>query len=181
MRSKNALALAVLLALGGCASPSCDTPWSDSPCREQHLLYQNDLIQAKILISAADEEGYELAHALLKRAESHDELGEVDFYRAVLMIREGPQPHDVIAQLERAANKGHPHAIALLYRIYDEPYLLPTRDPERAARYRDAYAALDVAQSGYPSFDKAVEVVGLLIEPPPRGEEARAQAALDGS
>jgi hypothetical protein len=51
---KNALLLGMLLAVGGCASYSCnDEP--GSACRAERLLYQNDLLQAKILISQANE------------------------------------------------------------------------------------------------------------------------------
>lgn len=167
-----ATTIGLLVTLGGCAMQPCDRPGSDSACRQARLLYQNDLMQAKILISAADEDGYELAHALLNRAAPLDERGETEFYRAVLLIRQGPQVGEVIELLERAADQGHPHAIALLYKMYDEPYLLDQPDSEKAARYRAAYSELDVAQSGYPSFDKALELVSLLVQPPPRPSEA---------
>ena len=53
----------LLLTLGGCASQSCDRAWDDGGCRAERLLYQNDLMQAKILISVGDEDSYELAQA----------------------------------------------------------------------------------------------------------------------
>ncbi|MDC6641625.1 hypothetical protein OEZ79_26015, partial [Leclercia adecarboxylata] len=59
---KKALLFGLLLTLGGCASQSCDRLWNDN-CRAERLLYQNDLMQAKILISIADEDSYELAQA----------------------------------------------------------------------------------------------------------------------
>jgi hypothetical protein len=162
---KNALVIGLFMALGGCASQSCDQP--GSACRAERLLYQNDLLQAKILISVGDEDGYELAHALLDRSARLDERGEIEFYQALLLIRQGPQQSDVLRLLEQARDKGHPHAVALLYKIYQEPYLVAERDPDKAERYRQAYAELDVAQSGYPSFDKALELVSELVEPPP--------------
>ena len=166
---KNALLVGMLLAVGGCASNSCnDEP--GSACRAERLLYQNDLLQAKILVSQADEDGYELAQALLKRSASLDKRGETEFYQALLLIRQGPQQDEVLRLLERAADKGHPHAVALLYTIYQQPYLLDEQQPEKAETYRRAYAQLDVAQSGYPSFEKALELVSHLIEPPPQDE-----------
>ena len=166
---KNALLVGLLLALGGCAThSSCDEP--GSACRAERLLYQNDLLQAKILISQADEDGYELAHALLDRSARLDKRGETEFYRALLLIRQGPQPAEVLKLLERAADKGHPHAVALLYTVYQQPYLIGEQQPEKAETYRRAYAQLDVAQSGYPSFEKALELVSQLIEPPPPAE-----------
>lgn len=162
---KNALMIGLLLALGGCASQPCDQ--TDSGCRAERLLYQNDLLQAKILIAIGDEGGYELADALLQRSARLDERGEIEFYQALLMIRQGPQPVEVLRLLEKARAKGHPHAIALLYKIYQEPYLLEERDTAKAEQYRQAYSELDVAQSGYPSFDKALELVSELVEPPP--------------
>lgn len=163
---KNVLLAGLLLALSGCTFySSCDeTP--GSACRAERLLYQNDLLQAKILISQADEEGYELAHALLKRSARLDKRGETEFYQALLMIRQGPQQAEVLQLLERAADKGHPHAVALLYMIYQQPYLLDEAQPKKAETYRRAYARLDVALSGYPSFDKALELVSQLVEPP---------------
>jgi len=163
---KNALVIGLLMILGGCASPRCDQSSSDSTCRTERLLYQNDLLQAKILISIGDEDGYELADALLERSAPLDERGEIEFYQALLMIRQGPQQADVLRLLDEAAAKGHPHAVALLYKIYQEPYLVSETDPKRAEQYRQAYAELDVAQSGYPSFDKALELVSRLVEPP---------------
>ncbi len=165
---KNALVVGLLMVLGGCASHSCDQP--GSACRAERLLYQNDLLQAKILISQADEDGYELAHALLDRSARLDKRGETEFYQALLLIRQGPQQAEVLRLLERAGDKGHPHAVALLYKIYQQPYLVDEQQPEKAESYRRAYAGLDVAQSGYPSFEKALELVSQLIEPPPQAE-----------
>ena len=164
---KNLWVIGLLMLLGGCASQPCDQSRSDSSCRAERLLYQNDLLQAKILIAIGDEEGYELADALLKRSARLDERGEIEFYRALLLIRQGPQPEQVLQLLEKARAKGHPHAVALLYKIYQEPYLLDERDATKAELYRQAYAELDVAQSGYPSFEKALELVSQLVEPPP--------------
>lgn len=165
---KTTLLIALLLALVGCASQPCNQPWSAEGCRAERLLYENDLLQAKILISTGNEEGYELAHALLNRSARLDRHGETDFYQALLMIRQGPQPSEVLKQLHKAQHKGHPHAVALLYKIHNDPYLIDERDPLEAERYRKAYAQLDVALSGYPSFEKALELVTQLIEQPPQ-------------
>lgn len=164
---KKVLAIGLLMILGGCAShpKPCDEPGGD--CRSERLLYQNDLLQAKILIAIGDEDGYELADALLERSAELDERGETEFYQALLLIRQGPQPTEVLQRLEAARAKGHPHAVALLYKIYSEPYLIDQADPAKAERYREEYAELDVAQSGYPSFEKAVDLVSELVEPPP--------------
>ncbi|MCW3149123.1 hypothetical protein N8H22_11010 [Stutzerimonas stutzeri] len=171
---RHALAIALLMTLSGCATQTCDQPWSGSACRAERLLYQNDLLQAKILISVGDEEGYELADALLDRSAAQDRRGETEFYKALLMIRQGPEPSEVLQLLEKAKRKGHPHAVALLYKIYMEPYLVDERDIAKADRYREAYAHLDVAQSGYPSFEKALALVSQLVEPPPPASEYRA-------
>ena len=40
-------------------------------------------------------------------------------------------------------------------------------DPLKAELYRADYANLDVAKSGYPSFEKALAVVNALVAPPP--------------
>lgn len=165
---KTPLLVGLLLTLAGCASQSCDEPGSS--CRAERLLYQNDLLQAKILITQGDEEGYELAHALLDRSARLDKRGETEFYKALLLIRQGPQPSEVLNLLEKASAKKHPHATALLYMIYQQAFLIDEAQPEKAEAYRRAYSELDVARSGYPSFNKAVEVVSHLIEPPPPSE-----------
>jgi hypothetical protein len=157
---------ALLLPLAGCASQPCDTPWSESRCREESLLYQNDLLQAKLLIVSGDPETYELANVLLKRAAPHDKTGETEFYKAVMLIRMGPQVDEVLELLQQAVDKGHPHATALMYKIYAEPYLLETPDPLKAETYRARYAELDVAKSGYPSFEKALNLVSALVGQP---------------
>ena len=164
---KNALLIGLIVVLSGCASRPCDLAVSDNACRAERLLYQNDLLQAKILIAIGDENGYELADALLDRSARLDERGEIEFYQALLEIRQGPQQAQVVRLLEQAKAKGHPHAVALLYKIHQEPYLLDERNAAKAEEYRQAYAELDVAQSGYPSFDKALELVSQLVETPP--------------
>ena len=47
------LALGLPLLLAGCASHSCDEPMSGEQCREERLLYQNDMLQAKMLAPPA--------------------------------------------------------------------------------------------------------------------------------
>ncbi|AYC33736.1 hypothetical protein D3880_15845 [Pseudomonas cavernae] len=171
------MAIGMALALAGCASHSCDEPLSGSPCREERLLHQNDMLQAKLLLASGDPENYELAKALLDRAATQDTTGEAEFYQAVLMIRQGPEVDEVLALLERAAGKGHPHATALLYKVYAEPYLLSTADPRKANAYRAAYANLDVAKSGYPSFEQALKVVNALVTEPPATAAAQPEPA----
>ncbi|TRX73235.1 hypothetical protein [Pseudomonas mangiferae] len=162
-----AFGAALLLGLAGCSSsPTCDEPMSGDHCREERLLYQNDMLQAKLLIASGDMENYELAQALLDRAATQDKTGEADFYRAVLMIRQGPQVDEVMKLLERSAERKHPYATALLYKIYSDPYLITEADPQQAEKYRKAYAGLDVAKSGYPSFDKAMALVNALLAAP---------------
>ncbi|TBU88300.1 hypothetical protein [Phytopseudomonas dryadis] len=158
--------LALSLLLSGCASTACDEPLSGEACRDKQLLHQNDMLQAKMLVVSGDMEGHELANALLRRAESEDSLGEVAFYQAILKIREGPQADEVLSKLEDAAAQKQPYAVALLYKIYAEPYLIDEADPIRAEEYRAAYAELDVAKSGYPSFEKALELVNQLVQAP---------------
>ncbi|WP_070886815.1 hypothetical protein M1D96_07710 [Pseudomonas sp. D1-3] len=159
--------LLLSLMLAGCASPTtCDEPLSGDSCRDRQLLYQNDMLQAKMLVMSGDMESHELANALLRRAASEDERGEVEFYQAILMIREGPQTDEVLAKLEAAADKQQPYAVALLYRIWSQPYLVDEADPIRAEEYRADYAELDVAKSGYPSFEKALELVDGLVQMP---------------
>lgn len=164
-------ALALPLLIAGCSSAGttpCDEPMSGERCRDERLLYQNDMLQAKMLIASGDLGNYELAGALLDRAQASDVRGEASFYKALLKIKEGPQVDEVLALLERAASAGQPYAVALLYKIYAEPYLVPQTDPDKARQYRDSYANLDVARSGYPSFEKALALVnGLLAESPP--------------
>lgn len=158
-RMKNWMLFGALMYLGGCVSHPCDNADSDSSCRAGHLLYQNDMLQAKLLISQAERENYELAEALLRRAALDDASGEADFYRAVLMIRQQGDQQQVIDLLRSAASQQHPLAIALLSQQ------LSISDPKQSERYRAEYAELDVAKSGYPSFDQALVVIRSLIIP----------------
>lgn len=153
-----------LLYLTGCASHSCTTAPIDghpagSDCRAEHLLYQNDMLQAKLLISEADRENYELAQALLRRASVEDESGEAEFYLAVLLIRQQSDQTQVIELLKDAADRQHPLAIALLSQQ------LSMTDQKKSEDYRAQYAELDVAKSGYPSFEQALVVIRGLIIP----------------
>lgn len=165
------LLFALTLTLGGCAStsPRCDHSSSSEHCRTERLLYQNDLMQARILIAVANPDGYPLAAALLERSATLDWRGETDFYQALLSIRREQPATQVLPLLEQAAAKRHPHAIALLYKVYQEPFLIEQADSRRARHYREAYSELDVARSGYPSFEKALQVVTQLVETPPAG------------
>src|SRR5690606_39803459 len=113
---KKAMVAGLILALGGCAVQPCTDTSTSSGCRAERLLYQNDLMQAKMLIAIGDENGFELADVLLKRSAPMDKYGEIEFYQAMLLIRQGPQPTEVVRLLESASEKNHPHAIALLYK-----------------------------------------------------------------
>lgn len=171
---KRILAIGLLLSAGGCATPPCDPSPDSLQGHEQHLLYQNDLLQAKILVTSGNPEGFELAHALLDRIAEQDRQGEVELYRALLLIREKADAARVLELLQRAADKHHPHAIALLYRIYDQPLLVGRRDAAKAAAYRRAYDQLDVARSGYPSFTQALAVIDKLLRQPAQPHLSRA-------
>lgn len=163
---KLGLGLLAIGLLAGCASsPQCDQPRSGEKCHTEQLLYQNDMLQAKLLIASGDLNNYELAAALLERAAKEDKRGEAHFYQAILKILEGPQVDEVLDLLDQAADEQQPYAVALLYKIYAEPYLIADADPQRAEEYRERYEGLDVAKSGYPSFEKATILVNNLIAP----------------
>lgn len=161
---KNWMLFGALIYLTGCASHNCSTVPDDghppgSDCRAEHLLYQNDMLQAKLLISEADRENYELAEAMLRRAGIDDASGEAEFYLAVLLIRQQSDQPRVIELLEDAADHKHPLAIALLSQQ------LSMTDQKKSEEYRAEYAELDVAKSGYPSFEQALVVIRGLIIP----------------
>ncbi|WP_268797433.1 hypothetical protein [Pseudomonas huanghezhanensis] len=145
------------LFLGGCATHGCDTTLPGSPCRAQHLLYQNDMIQAKVLISERHSESYELASALLERASRDDASGEAQFYQAVLLIRQRGDETETTRLLQQSADRHYPLAIALLAQRAG------MQDQEKARAYRVQYDQLDVAKSGYPSFSQALIVVNTLV------------------
>ena len=64
--------LLLSLMLAGCASPTtCDEPLSGDSCRDRQLLYQNDMLQAKMLVMSGDMESHELANALLRLSLIH--------------------------------------------------------------------------------------------------------------
>ncbi|HTN31557.1 MAG TPA: hypothetical protein VL178_12130 [Pseudomonas sp.] len=156
--------LGVALALGGCAAKPCEPEPLDS--HAQHLLQENDLMQARLLVSSGPQSSLALADALLARSAERDSRGEVALYQAVSLIRQRATLEHILPLLERAAERRHPHALALLYKIYNEPFLAPQADRARALRYRQAYAELDVAKGGYPSFTRALMVVDQLVNPP---------------
>ena len=145
------------LGLGGCATRGCDTSTVGSPCRADYLLYQNDMLQAKLLINERRQENYELASALLKRAARQDNTGEAEFYQAVLLLRRDADEAQVNDMLQDSANRKYPLAIALLAQQAG------MRDQEKARAYRLKYDELDVAKSGYPSFPQALVVVNGLV------------------
>lgn len=156
--------------VAGCSTATtapCDAPMSGQRCHVERLLYRNDMLQAKLLIASGDLENYELAGALLDRAQPFDERGEVSFYKALLKIKEGPQVNEVLPLLEHAADAGQPYAVALLYKIWSEPYLVDKANPGKALRYQRAYSGLDVARSGYPSFEQSLAMVNNLLAAPP--------------
>lgn len=160
---KKWITLAALLMLGGCASKACTNAEVGSPCRTDRLLYNNDMLQAKLLIVAGDPQNNELTQALLKRASNGDATGEAPFYEAVVMIRENADLSATLKVLDKAAKQNHPLAITLLSKLYSENPDI--RDAAKAQQYRETYSHLDVAKSGYPSFEKALSVVNSLLAP----------------
>ncbi|MBD8599442.1 hypothetical protein [Pseudomonas sp. CFBP 8772] len=151
--------IGALLSLGltGCATHGCDTSVAGSPCRADYLLYQNDMLQAKLLINERRAENDELASALLARAAREDTSGEAEFYQAILLLRQNASPKQVDAKLDDSADRNYPLAIAL------QAQRAGTEDQDKARAYRARYEKLDVATSGYPSFPQALIVVNQLI------------------
>ena len=145
------------LGLSGCASRGCDVSTVGSGCRTDYLLYQNDMLQAKLLINERRQENYELASALLQRAAREDSTGEAEFYQAVLMLRQNADEAQVNDKLKDSADRKYPLAVALMAQR------TATQDQAKAIRYRAQYDELDVAKSGYPSFSEALIVVNKLI------------------
>ena len=147
----------LLLGLGGCATRNCDTSAEGSSCRADYLLYQNDMLQAKLWINERRQENYELAAALLKRAARQDTTGEAEFYQAILLLRLGAVDAEIDKMLKESADRKYPLAIALLAQR------TATHDQEKALTYRSQYEDLDVSKSGYPSFPQALSVVNQLV------------------
>jgi hypothetical protein len=152
------------VSLAGCALGGHHEATETPPLSAEQitLLRQNDLLQAKLLVLGGSEEQLKLADALLLRNGGSSADGEVEFYRAVIAIKQGPQTDDVLELLNASADRHYPLAYALLYRMYTDPFLVPEADPIQAQTYKSAYGDLPVARSGYPSFDKAVEVTRQL-------------------
>jgi hypothetical protein len=153
--------IGALLSLGltGCASHGCDTSIPGSACRADYLLYQNDMLQAKLLINERRAENDELASALLERAAREDTTGEAEFYQAILLLRQNAEPKLIDARLNDSADRNYPLAIALLAQRAG------VENHDKAQKYRTQYEKLDVATSGYPSFPQALIVVNQLISP----------------
>ncbi|WP_285352383.1 hypothetical protein [Pseudomonas sp. ME-P-057] len=153
--------IGALLSLGltGCATHGCDTSQAGSACRVDYLLYQNDMLQAKLLLNERRPENDELASALLERAARDDTTGEAAFYQAILLVRQNASPALADDKLNDAADANYPLAIALLAQRAG------TQDPDKASAYRARYDKLDVATSGYPSFPQALIVVNQLVSP----------------
>lgn len=151
--------IGALLSLGltGCATHGCDTSVAGSTCRADYLLYQNDMLQAKLLINERRAENNELASALLERAAREDTTGEAEFYQAILLVRQNASQKQVDGKLNDSADRNYPLAIALLAQRAG------VQDQEKAGAYRAKYEKLDVATSGYPSFPQALIVVNELI------------------
>ena len=151
--------IGALLSLGltGCATHGCDTSLAGSACRADYLLYQNDMLQAKLLINERRAENDELVSALLERAAREDTTGEAEFYQAILLLRQNASPALVDDKLIDAADHNYPLAIALLAQRAG------MENQEKARAYRSRYEKLDVATSGYPSFAQALIVVNQLI------------------
>ncbi|RAU47589.1 MULTISPECIES: hypothetical protein [unclassified Pseudomonas] len=151
----------LFIGLGGCASHRCDVSAAGSECRSDYLLYQNDMLQAKWIINERRQANYELASALLNRAARQDKTGEAEFYQAILLIRSKAEDTKVHEKLQDSADHQYPLAIALLAQRAGSV------DQEKARGYRAQYDKLDVAKSGYPSFQQALVVVNGLIAPNP--------------
>lgn len=151
--------LGLSLSLVACAGHSPE---------ERQQAYREDMLQAKLLIASAEPVNYGQADALLEKARGGDAHGEVAFYQALLKIRRHAPAGDILPLLERAAGAGQPYAVALLYRIYSESLLGQPADAFKAEQYRQAYADLDVAKSGYPGFERAQQIVQSLLQQQPQ-------------
>ena len=144
---------------------SCATCRQDSD--REKLLYENDMLQAKLIIVANDRNRLPLAQALLERAARDDRSGEADFYQAVLIARRDGQASDcerITRLLERSAERRYPLANAMLYKIYAEPFLLPRADIPKAETSSPGLRRA-AGRARLPSFERARQVVDRLLAP----------------
>ncbi|MCY1391738.1 hypothetical protein D3C76_802790 [compost metagenome] len=170
--STRLIALSLPILLAGCATSKPCTDLGER-CQAERMLYQNDMLQARLLIASGEQENSRLADALLDRAMPYDRKGEAPFYKALLKIKDRAPAEEAIDLLEQAAKAGQPYATALLYKVYSEPFLVASTDHAKANQYREAYSRLDVAISGYPSFEKALALVdGMLGAASSQGAQA---------
>ncbi|VFT34846.1 Uncharacterised protein [Pseudomonas aeruginosa] len=146
---------------------SCATCRQDSD--REKLLYENDMLQAKLIIVANDRDRLPLAQALLERAARDDRSGEADFYQAVLIARRDGQASDcerITRLLERSAEAtlpaGQRNALQDLRRA------LPVA-ARRHSQGRDLSPGLRRAAgrraAATPSFERARQVVDRLLAP----------------
>src|SRR5262245_59126027 len=102
------IALGMCVWLAGCASSKPCDDMSDR-CNAERLLYQNDMLQARMLIASGVPENFVVADALLDRAAAQDRRGEVPFYKALLKIKAGAPGDEVIGLLEQASEAEQPY------------------------------------------------------------------------
>mgnify|MGYP000209293067 CR=1 FL=1 len=104
------------------------------------------LLQVKLLITRGEgsQEELEYINSSLDKIESDSLKHEVSFYRSLALIKSGSlNQAEVVDLLESAKQANHPLAIALLYKIYSEPYLRDEKCSDKAealkAHYLDLY------------------------------------------
>ena len=104
--------------------------------------YKTSLLLAKMIIIERNDASYDLAESLLDDVQPYDESGDVELFKALLHIRKNMQPSEtdeILELLNDSADKVNPLALALLFKIYSEPFLLSQPDKEKAELYKDRY------------------------------------------
>lgn len=124
------------------------------------------LLQAKLMVTRRDIGPNELnyTYRILEKIENKSLESEVSFYKALILIKTESMNYPLIVDLlEGSVEKGHPLAIALLYKINFDPFLLEEKNINESKALKTMYENLYRKKEVSADFNTALSAVNKMI------------------
>ena len=127
---------------------------------------ENLLLQVKLLMTRGEgnPKEFDYMRAILDKIKSDSLDYEVHFYKSLVFIKSGNlNQAEIVGLLESASQGDHPLAIALLYKIYSEPFLIGKKHIDKAEALKTRYLDLYQKKAIPVGFDTALSAVNKML------------------
>lgn len=125
---------------------------------------ESEIAVGKLIVAKCRQEAAHVAFDIFNDVKDLDKSGDSYFLMALILIKWGEYDDAVVmGYLETAKNKNNAMSIALLYKMYSEPYILAKKNKQVSMDLKSLYQNLVLNGSIKADFDLAMRTVDYLL------------------